>query len=139
MSSRAGRIRLFLDANVLVSVAWKDESKVARIWQIPAVELVTSNFMVAECERNLPLVEQLDRLHRFLNLARVLEFRSEPVLEHAPSLAAKDRHVLAAAVLARASYLVTGDRAHFGQWYGQVVLGVRIEPPWKFPGVLQET
>ena len=130
------RIRLFLDANVLISAAWKDGSKVGRIWQIPGVELVTSNFVVMECERNLDLAEHRQRLAGFLATVRILSFQIEPVLEDAPRLAAKDRHVLAAAVLARAQYLVTGDRTHFGQWYGQAVLGVTVEPPWRFPEVL---
>lgn len=137
MSRQAGRVRLFLDANVLVSVAWKEGSRVARIWQIPHAELVTSNFVVLECERNLPIEEQRNRLTAFLAKVRVLAFRSEPVLAEAPSLPAKDRHVLAAAVLARADYLVTGDRTHFGQWYGDAVLGVRVEPPWRLPEVLE--
>lgn len=60
------------------------------------------------------------------------------MLEDAPPLPQKDQHVLAAAVLARAHYLVTGDRAHFGAWYGSSILGVRVEPPASFPDILQE-
>jgi hypothetical protein len=69
---------------------------------------------------------------------RVLEFKRIPVLENPPSLPVKDQHVMAAAVLARADYLVTGDRAHFGEWYGETVCGIRIEPPARFPLVLGE-
>jgi predicted nucleic acid-binding protein len=130
--------RLFLDANVLVSAEWKDGSKVARIWQIPNVELITSNFVVSECQRNLPHPEQRLRLSRFLLEVRVLEFQKPPVLEDSPALAEKDRHVLAAAVLSRADFLVTGDRKHFGAWYGTKILGLRVEPPGRFPQVLAE-
>jgi predicted nucleic acid-binding protein len=134
----ARRVRLFLDANVLVSAAWKDGSKVARIWQIPYIELITSNFVVTECIRNLPREEQQDRLNRFLLALRVLEFQRMPILENPPPLPEKDQHVLAAAVLARANFLVTGDRKHFGEWYGGSVCGVRVEPPGRFPLVLEE-
>ena len=134
----ARRVRLFLDANVLVSAAWKDGSKVARIWQISGVELVTSNFVIAECRRNLFREEQQSRLNHFLLEVRVLEFLRTPILENPPSLPEKDQHIMAAAVLARADFLVTGDRKHFGVWYGGSVCGVRIEPPGRFPLVLDE-
>jgi predicted nucleic acid-binding protein len=138
MTAPARRARLFLDANVLVSAAWKSENKVYRLWQIPGIELVTSNFVVEECRRNLPLPGQLERLVELLRPVRVFVFQQSPMLEDAPPLPQKDQHVLAAAVLARAHYLVTGDRTHFGAWYGSSVLGVRVEPPASFPTILQE-
>lgn len=134
--SRAATVRLFLDANVLISVAWKEQSKVARLWSIPQADLVSSNFVYAECARNLKLPEQHRRLARYLEQVRVFDFPAEPALEQMPEMEAKDRHVLAAAVLTRSHFLVTGDRAHFGQWYGTSVLGVRVEPPSRFPLVL---
>ncbi len=130
------RVRLFLDANVLISVAWKDNSKVARIWSIPGVELVTSNYVVAECRRNLLREEQQSRLAQFLAVVRILEFHRIPTLENPPPLAEKDQHVFAAAILARAAFLVTGDRKHFGQWYGSAVCGISVEPPGRFPEAL---
>jgi predicted nucleic acid-binding protein len=135
----ARRSRLFLDANVLISAAWKDNSKVARIWSIAGAGLVTSSFVVAECTRNLPRQEQQDRLIRLLLAVRVLEFQKIPVLENPPDLPEKDQHVLAAAVLARADYLVTGDRRHFGIWCGGTVFGVKVEPPARFLEILGES
>jgi predicted nucleic acid-binding protein len=135
----AGRFRLFLDANVLISVAWKNDSKVARVWQIPNIALVTSNYVLMECNRNLPREEQQKRLGQYLISVRVLEFNQMPVLENSPPLPEKDQHVLAAAVMARADFLVTGDRRHFGEWYGDRVLGVRVEPPFSFPQVLVDS
>jgi len=135
---RIQRFRLFLDANVLISAAWKDGSRVARIWRIARVELVTSNYVVDECKRNLPRQEQLIRLGEFLSTVRVLEFQRPPALENPPDLPEKDQHVLAAAVLARADFLVTGDNRHFGAWYGSEVLGIRVEPPHRFPQILED-
>jgi predicted nucleic acid-binding protein len=110
---------------------------VGRIWEIAGVELITSNFVVAECRRNLPGEEQQNRLDHFLTAVRVLNFQKTPQLEPPPPLPEKDQHVLAAAVLARADYLITGDMKHFGEWYGGSVCGIRIEPPGRFPLVLE--
>jgi hypothetical protein len=44
------------------------------------------------------------------------------------SLPDKDRPVLSAAMAARATHLVTGDRRHFGAFYGLTVAGVMIPP-----------
>lgn len=131
-------VRLFLDANILISAAWKEGSKVARLWKIPSVELITSDYVVVECKRNLPREEQQNRLRQLLLAVRVLEFQRTPVLANPPALPEKDQHVLTAAVLARADFLVTGDRRHFGQWYGTDILGVRVEPPARFSDVLGE-
>lgn len=123
---------------MLISAAWKENSEVGRIWLIPGIELVTSNYVLAECRRNLPRPEQQDRLTRYLPLVRVLESPSTPVLVDSPLLPEKDQQVLAAAVLARAKFLVTGDRNHFGAWFGSELLGIRVEPPNRFPEVLTE-
>jgi len=61
-----------------------------------------------------------------------------PQLESPPPLPDKDQHVLAAAVLARADFLVTGDRKHFGAWYGGSISGIRVEPPGRFPLALEQ-
>ena len=111
---RARCVRLFLDANILISAAWKEGSKVTGIWRIPGVELVTSDHVVTECKRNLPREEQQKRLGQLLLAVRVLAFSRTPTLENPPLLPQKDQPVLAAAVLARADFLVTGDRKHFG-------------------------
>ena len=139
MTAPARSTRLFLDANVLVSAAWKSDCKVHRLWRISGIELVTSNIVVEECRRNLPHSGQLERLAELLRSVRVLVFRQSPMLENAPPLPQKDQHVLAAAVLARANFLVTGDRTHFGAWFGTSILGVRVEPPSSFPRVLESS
>lgn len=135
----APRIRLFLDANVLISAAWKDNSKVTRLWKISNVELMTSNYVLAECTRNLRTDEQRDRLSRLLLAVRVMDFSETPVLDPSPLLPDKDQPVLTAAILSKADFLVTGDRKHFGLWFGTSVFGLRVEPPARFPEVLKES
>jgi hypothetical protein len=44
-------------------------------------------------------------------------------------LPGKDRPVLAAAIRHRCEALVTGDRAHFGRFYGKAIHGVTIHSP----------
>lgn len=44
-------------------------------------------------------------------------------------LPAKDRPIFLSAVTARATHLLTGDRAHFGPYFGLTIAGVRIERP----------
>jgi predicted nucleic acid-binding protein len=112
---------------------------VARIWRIPGVELVTSNYVINECKRNLPRPEQQDRLDHFLRSVRILEFQRAPVLEFPPPLPEKDQPVFAAALLSRADFLVTGDRKYFGELYGTTLMGLRVEPPARFPEVLGES
>ena len=46
-----------------------------------------------------------------------------------PGLPEKDRLVLAAAAALGCGALVTGDRTHFGRFYGRTVAGVRIHSP----------
>jgi predicted nucleic acid-binding protein len=139
--SQVRRIRLFLDANVLISAAWKDGSKVTRLWRIANVELITTGYVLTECRRNLQPGEQRDRLSRLLLAVRVIEFTETPTLEPSLllSLPEKDQPVLAAAILVRADFLVTGDRKRFGAWFGATIFGLRVEPPARFPEVLEES
>ncbi len=120
---------LFLDANVLVSAAWKADAEVTRIWQLDGVRLVTSITVMAEVQRNLPRIEQIERLRGLMTSVEVMVFQKLVEPPEALALPVKDRHVLASAVQAGAGYLITGDKKHFNQWFGKIVCGVRIEPP----------
>jgi predicted nucleic acid-binding protein len=54
--------RVFLDANVLFSAAWLEDSGLARLWRVPGATLITSRYAWAEAERNLETDEQRSRL-----------------------------------------------------------------------------
>jgi predicted nucleic acid-binding protein len=118
-----------LDANVLVSASWKENAETARIWQLDGARLVTSSYVMAEVQRNLISIAQIERLRGLMTSVEVLYFQnlSEPV--EALSLPTKDRPVLAAAVQANADLLITGDKKHFSMWFGKTICGVGIEPP----------
>jgi predicted nucleic acid-binding protein len=126
-------VTFFLDANVLISAAWKANAEVAAIWQLEGVKLLTSIYVMAEVQRNLPQVSQIERLRGFMTSAEVLLFpelsKTQPEIPELLLLPVKDRHVLAAAIHAKADYLITGDKKHFSQWFGKTIGGVRIEPP----------
>jgi hypothetical protein len=49
------------------------------------------------------------------------------------TLPAVDRPILQAAIAAGATYLLTGDKAHFGRYYSRSLHGVRILPPAEYP------
>jgi uncharacterized protein len=122
--------RVFLDANILFSAAYQPDAGLRKLWKIPDVELVTSTYAAEEARRNLDLPEQRAALDALLQSVQVLAATpGDPPLMVAVELAEKDRPILAMAVMARASHLLTGDVRHFGRYYGQTLGGVRILPP----------
>jgi predicted nucleic acid-binding protein len=58
--------RIFLDANVLFSAAYLENSGLARLWQLDDAELLSSAYAVEEARRNLALdrPQALARLER---------------------------------------------------------------------------
>lgn len=128
---------LFLDANILISAAWKERSEIAQIWQMKGVPLVTSNFVMGEVQRNLHQVAQIERLRILMRSVRLLTFERLPDIGEALELPEKDRPVLSGAIQAKADNLVTGDKRHFGSLYGRSVRGVRITAPSELLAVLQ--
>jgi predicted nucleic acid-binding protein len=122
-------VTFFLDANVLISAAWKENAEVAGIWRIEGVRLITSMYVMSEVERNLPLAAQVDRLRRLIASVVVLTLNEAADLVEVLALPTKDQPILAAAIEAKANYLITGDKKHFKQLFGATVGGVRIEPP----------
>jgi uncharacterized protein len=126
-------VTFFLDANMLISAAWKENAEVTGIWQLQGVRLVTSIYVMAEVQRNLPNIAQIERLRRLMIAVEIL-LLADLVMEatgmnEIPKPPEKDRPVLSAAIQAKADFLITGDKKHFGQWFGMTIGGVRIEPP----------
>lgn len=127
--------RAFLDANVLFSAAYKTNSSLTKLWQLPDVEFVTSAYAVEEATRNIILAkpDRLSTLQDLLTQTRVISDPAQvPDLPETIDLKAKDRPILAAAIAAHCHYLITGDKTDFGSYYGQAVRGVLILPPGGF-------
>lgn len=125
--------RLFLDANVLFSAAYREDSGLRRLWQLEDCELATSEYAIEEARRNLEGDEGKRRLARLLKGVEIVgeaspgDWIPEPI-----DLPEKDRPILATAIAAAATHLVTGDLRHFGAYMGQEVGGVRIVRPATF-------
>jgi len=122
--------RPFLDANILFSAAHKDDSIMLRFWRWPVAALLTSDDAVEEAARNLPPARRivLWRLPDRLSI-----FATPPAedwrIPDAVDLAGKDRPILAAAIAAGATHLITGDPAHFHHLFRRTIAGVLILPP----------
>ncbi len=122
--------RLFLDANVLFSSAYRPEAGVVRLWQIPDVELLTSTFALEEARRNLREEGQRKRLEGLLKKVEVGEaLMLPPERRGGVELPEKDWPILGGAAASGASHLITGDLRHFGPYFGQRVLGVLVMRP----------
>ncbi|MDN5874631.1 MAG: PIN domain-containing protein, partial [Sinobacteraceae bacterium] len=109
--------RLFLDANVLFTVADNAAGKAAFLfdWQAPERwQLCTSAHALEEARRNLQRkYPQFGA--RLETLSAAVAMVPQPHIPALPiELPEKDRPILAAALGAKCSHLLTGDRKHFG-------------------------
>jgi len=120
--------RLFLDANVLFSAAYRQDTPLRRLWSQPGVELVTSAYALLEAERHLG-PGQRTRLTNLLRGVRVIPDAPSHDLPAGVLLRSKDVPILATAIAARATHLITGDRRDFGAHFGKRLGGVLILPP----------
>ena len=122
--------RLFLDANILFSAAYRLDPGVTRLWEVAGVTLVTSAYAVEEARRNLPEEEQRVRINELLRDVEVGEaMMPPPELRGEVDLPEKDWPVLGGAAAAGATHLITGDVRHFGRYFGERPLGVLVLKP----------
>jgi predicted nucleic acid-binding protein len=136
-SGHAPLTTIFLDANVLISAAWKEGSEIAQIWRMKGLRLVTSNYVMGEVQRNLHQISQIERLRRLMRSVQIFSFETLPEIPSVIVLPEKDRPVLAGAIQAQADLLLSGDKRHFGPLYGKTILGVRITAPTELLDVLR--
>jgi predicted nucleic acid-binding protein len=127
-------MRVFLDANVLFSASLLPHGNAPRLMEIGRAGgcvLLTSAHAVREAERNVgrKTPQALSRLGQLIQSIDVVSDALPAdaiVWAGSYGLPPKDAPILAAAVVARADLLVTGDRRHFGQLFGSTLQGVRI-------------
>lgn len=122
--------RVFLDANVLFSAAYRSDSGLTRLWKLPEARLLTSRYALEEARRNCQDAEQRLRLD---TLVQSLEVLDDPPLDSGLSelqqLPEKDRPILQAALTGRATHLLTGDRRAFGHLFGHQVQRLKVLKP----------
>jgi predicted nucleic acid-binding protein len=123
--------RLFLDANILFSAAYRADSGLLILWKIADVALCSSRYAVEEARINLDQESQRGRLEKLASRLQLFD-ASERSLPKDISLPEKDRPILLAAIEARAKYLLTGDIKHFGGYFGQKIEGVTVLAPAEY-------
>jgi predicted nucleic acid-binding protein len=127
-------MHLFLDANVIFAAAISPDGRCSALFQLASAgycALLTSPYTLEETRRNITAKypEALTRLEQ--DLIPELIIVGEAPLSRVNwamemGLPLKDAPILATAVENRADLLVTGDKTHFGPFYGQVLEGVTV-------------
>jgi predicted nucleic acid-binding protein len=128
-------MRVFLDANVLFSASLLERGNaplLIAVGKAGGCRLLASPIALREAERNLSR-KAPHALARFADVQAAVEIVPDAgadllIWAEAEGLPSKDAPILAAAVMARADLLVTGDRRHFGPLFGRTLRGVRILP-----------
>ena len=124
--------RVFLDANVLFSAAYREGAGLLELWRRPDVRLLASGYAVEEARRNLDSPERRERLERLLSAIEVVMEAPSERLPDAVRLSEKDEPILRAAIAARATHLLTGDIRDFSHLFGRRVGGLLVQTPGDF-------
>jgi len=126
-------MRIFLDANILFSAVKSDGAVHAFVAMLldAGHECWVDGYVVDEARRNIMAkapgrLPHLDGLLSRLRMSAVAPAAARAEVDGLPE---KDRLVLAAAIAVECDALVTGDRAHFGKFYGRLLVGVMIHSP----------
>ncbi len=126
--------RVFLDANILFSAAYNDNSKLQKIWQIKTVILVTSDYVMAEARRNIDH-KKPQSLPCLKQLLAGLQAVPTPAAYNLPMVMNdKDAPVVAAAYAAHCHLFVSGDHSAFAPFYGHTIAGMTFLRPAEFLG-----
>ena len=112
-----------------VLAAYRPESSLTRLWDLPRCELITSGYASEEARRNLGSATHRDQLTQLLGRLEVVAEAPISEWDEAWRLPKKDCPILAAAIRTSATHLLTGDLKHFKHLMGTVVEGVRILRP----------
>jgi hypothetical protein len=123
--------RLFLDANVLFSAAYRPNAGLLRLWKLKNVVLCSSGYALEEARINLADEDQKARLITLSGLVHLFEAGPGP-LPRGISLPEKDAPILLAAIAAETTHLLTGDVRHFGPYFGKKIAGITIELPGEY-------
>jgi uncharacterized protein len=120
--------RLFLDANVLFSAAYKIDAGLLPLWKLRNVTLCSSHYALQEARINLLNEDQRTRLTELSGSLQLFEAR-QTSLPPGLLLPEKDVPIFLAAIEARATHLLTGDVRHFCAYFGKKIRGIEIRRP----------
>lgn len=93
---------------------------------------MTSMYAVEEVLRNVDEVDVRARLEKLLTETTLVAEGEPDEVPASLALNQKDRPILAAAIYAKATHLITGDRKDFGKLFGKSVRGVLIVRPSEY-------
>jgi uncharacterized protein len=120
--------RLFLDANILFSAAYRPKAGLAQFWKLENTILCSSHYALEEAAINLNEDAQKRRLTTLAG--GVSPFDAVPrELPSGVSLPEKDVPIFLSAMEARATHLITGDVRHFGRYFQQKIAGILVLSP----------
>src|SRR6266566_802528 len=125
-------LRVFLDANVLFSAAYREGAGLQALWKQSDVQLLTSGYAVEEARRNLETTDRRSRLQDLLVAVRIGSEAPQVPLPTGVRLPQNDEPILRAAIAAGATHLLTGDLRDFGHLMGRRVGGLLIQTPGEF-------
>ena len=134
-------MRIFLDANILFSAA-KSDGVIRELLTLlvkAGHECWADGYVAEEARRNLAAKtpDGLPVLEELLGRVHVAAALPHPAtLQATLAIPEKDRPVLAAAIRLKCDVLVTGDRTHFGTFYGKALSGVTIHSPRSLAEIL---
>ena len=130
-------LRVFLDANVLFTAAYNPLGLARLLFDLQrrkAVFLLTSPLAIEEAKVNLRIkkpaaLDELGKLNDSLEVVKTPAHFSV-TLELPP----KDLSIFVAAVAAKATHLLSGDKKHFGRYFNKPrqTLGVIIQTMREF-------
>lgn len=123
--------RLFLDANILFSAAYRTGAGLLRLWQLEDVLLCSSRYALEEARINFTEEDQRARLTKLSAAVRLFD-AGERKLPRGVSLPEKDAPIVLAAIEARATHLLTGDIRHFGPYLGKKIEGIAVVLPVEY-------
>jgi len=123
--------RLFLDANVLFSAAYRRDAGLLQLWRLSNMTLCSSRYALEEARINLVEQSQRTRLDKLSENLQLFD-AAQRDLPRGISLPEKDVPILLAAIEARATHLLTGDIRHFGQYLGKTIAGIAVLLPGEY-------
>jgi predicted nucleic acid-binding protein len=125
-------LRVFLDANVLFSAAYREGAGLLALWKIRGIRLLTSGYAAEEARRNLDTAARRARLERLLASVEIVAEAAHTTIPPGARLPEKDEPILRAALATGATHLLTGDIRDFGHLFGRRIGGVLVQTPGEF-------
>ena len=119
--------RLFLDANVLFSAAYRSDTGLLKLWKLREVVFCSSRYALEGARIDLNNEVQRPRLVKLAGKVQLFD-AGKHELPEGFSLPEKDVPILLSAIEAHATHLLTGDLRHFGSYFGKRVGGILVLP-----------